>query len=172
MENNITPETKPTSRALTPRKSFWLRFVAWIMFAVVAPCGFIVWRFGLFAPAAEPKIIVGGWGVLVILMVSIFSLVLVSYIKQGLKGTYYEQLVSGFTKLVLPLLITYALLYIVRNSVDLFLNVLGVIIACEIVAVPINPMPEWLKKHRTEETENMIDVVLDRMAASRRGKRK
>lgn len=148
-----------------PHVVFWTRFVLWASCACVLPFLFIAYRFRLFQNIS--KMNVGGWGLIAILIVAIFALVLVKYVLNAFSSKYsfIAQCLSAFCKVVIPLVCLYAMLYSIRDNIDAFLQALGCTILCEIVAIPINPMPKWVyemqKNVKDSEKKDTIDYLLN-----------
>ena len=148
-----------------PKTVFWARFVAWFMFSCALPFSFIVWRFKLFQKIS--KIQVGGWGVVAILIVAVFVFTVIRYVKMVLSAKYSltAQILGGFCKIVLPLLAALIMLYCIKEEVDAAIQVLGCVTICELVAIPLNPLPKWAyeaqKDVREEERKETVDYILD-----------
>lgn len=147
-----------------PKTTFWSRFVSWTLFACVLPFSFIVWRFKLFGKISAIQI--GGWGIIAIIIVAAFIFTIIRYIKLAFKGTYslIGQILSGVCKVLLPLIVFMIMLHGLRNSVDLMVQALGCIIACEAIAIPLNPLPKWAyemqKEVRDGERKDTVDYLL------------
>ena len=173
MEDKLTKtaEEQETSTGLFawlenhPKTTFWSRFVLWTVFACVLPFTFIAWRFKIFNKISQIQI--GGWGIIAIAIVAFFALTIIRYIKLALSGKYslIGQILSGFCKVIIPLLAALAILKSIKDSVDLMIQVLGCVTLCEMVAIPLNPLPKWAyemqKDVRAEERKETFDYLLD-----------
>ena len=154
-------EVKQRPRLLiSPRQTFWLRFAIWVSFALILPLAFMVWRFNLFTKINAVSI--GGWGIVAFAFVAGFVGVLYKYLKRGLPYSLFTQVLNGVVKILMPLAIAYYVLFLMKNSINETLQLLSVLFACNLVAIPVNPMPRWVYENRKEETETLIDVLLDR----------
>ena len=148
-----------------PKTVFWFRFVLWTLFACVLPFLFIAWRFELFGKVGQFQL--SGWGIIGIVIVFIFAITVIKYIKLALSAKYslIGQILSGFCKIILPLLMALAILKSIKDSVDTMMTVLGVVIVCEAAAIPLNPLPKWAyemqKDVRVEERKETMDYLLD-----------
>ena len=118
-----------------PKTVFWSRFALWLTFAGILPFVFIVWRFKLFH--AITKMQFGGWGIIAVLIAAIVILVVLKYIRLALKAKYslIGQCLSGFCKVILPLLLCFAVFKATEDNIHLMLQVLGCITVCEAVAI-------------------------------------
>ena len=148
-----------------PKTVFWSRFVLWTIFACGLPFAFIVWRFQLFHTIS--KIQIGGWGVIAIVILACFVITVIKYIKIALSNHYsfVGQCLTGFCKVIVPLLAFFAILYYLKSQIDLMLQVIGCVIICELVAIPMNPLPKWAyecqKDVRVGERKEAFDYLLD-----------
>lgn len=163
-------ETKKT-KELTPKQIFWIRFVFWAVFACILPAAFIVYRFDLFS---GNKASIGGWGIFAILIVAVFIISLLNYIRKGLPYSMTSQCIKGFCKVILPLLAVLLIVWCIRNNLDAFIQSIGCVIVCETIAVPINPMPKWIHDNMSEEEqkkfENITDIVFDKWFEKKKDK--
>lgn len=147
-----------------PRTTFWSRFISWTMFACVLPFSFIVWRFKLFGKISAIQI--GGWGIIAIIIVAVFVFSVIRYIKLAFKGRYslMGQILSGICKIILPLVVFMVILYGLKNNIDIMLQALGCVTACETIAIPLNPLPKWVydmqKDLRDSERKDTVDYFL------------
>lgn len=156
-------ETKKKSLAETieehPRTVFWIRFFAWCLFAAVLPFLFIAWRYGIFSKASAIKL--SGWGFIAIIIVIVFIITLISYLYKGMKPGLAKQCVTGFVKIILPLTILLLLVVSIEDSIKLFKQALCCVILCEIIGIPLNPLPDWLEKRKKEQHDEKIETVSD-----------
>ena len=148
-----------------PKAVFWTRFVAWTCFACVFPFMFIIWRFELYKTIS--KIQIGGWGLIGIVIVAVFVLTVIKYVRLALSAKYslLGQILGGFCKVILPLLVALCILYSVRDNVNAMIQALGCVVLCEAIAIPLNPLPKWAyeqqKDVRDEEKKEAMDYLLD-----------
>lgn len=168
MEETVKEESKKTLLVWIdehPKTTFWTRFVLWTFFACVLPFVFLVWRFKLFHKISSIQI--GGWGIIAIIIVAVFVFTVIRYIKMAFSTKYslVAQILNGFCKVIIPLLVALVVFYSIRENVDLMIQVLGCVILCEAVAIPINPLPKWAyesqKNVREEERKDTVDYLLD-----------
>ena len=148
-----------------PRSTFWIRLVLWTLCACVLPFLFIAWRFELFKKVS--KLQLGGWGVVAILLVAIFVLAVLKYVRLALGAKYSltGQILKGVCKIIVPLLVLIGILICVRDSVWTTIKVLGVVTFLEFVAIPLNPLPKWVydmqKDVKDEEKKETVDYFID-----------
>ncbi len=142
----------------TERKIFWARFIGWVTFAAILPVLFIIFRFEVFG---GHHVAIGFWGYVVIAIILAFIISVLRYVCKAMPYSMAAQCISGLGRVILPLVIIFVIVWAIRDSLDTFLQALGVVIACEAVAIPINPMPKWIKEHLTEEQQKRISSLSD-----------
>lgn len=148
-----------------PKSVFWTRLVLWATFAGILPFVFVVWRFELFK--SINKIQFGGWGVVAIIILAFFIFAIIRYVRLALKGRYsfVGQCLSGICKVIIPLFAFLLILNSVKNNVELLIQVMGCVVICEMIAIPINPLPKWAyemqKDVRETERKDAMDYFLD-----------
>ena len=148
-----------------PKTTFWSKFVLWALLSCVIPFILIAYRFDLFKTVS--KLSVSGWGILAVILVAVFAFTVIRYIKLAFANQYslFGQVLSGVCKIILPLVATYLILDNIKENLQSFLNVLGIVILCEFVAIPLNPLPKWAyemqKDLRAEERKETFDYLLD-----------
>ena len=148
-----------------PKSTFWTRLVLWTVLSWVLPCAFIVWRFQLWRKVGQIQI--GGWGIVAIILTAVFIFTIIRYVKMAFSNRYtlIGQLLSGFCKIVVPLLAMTLILYSVKDSINLMIQVMGCVTICEAVAIPFNPLPKWAyekqKDVRIGERKETFDYLLD-----------
>lgn len=148
-----------TSKGLSERSKFWLRFALWATFACILPVGFIVWRYDLFTEVSSIQF--GAWGVIAVIIVAAFAYTVFKYVKQGMaKWSMTKQVIMGIAKVMVPLLLLYFALDAIRDSIDLFMQALAIAIVSEAVAIPLNPMPKWAYEQSKGATEDALELVL------------
>lgn len=148
-----------------PHGVFWARLCLWIMCAGVLPFSFIVWRFKLFQTISSIQ--VGGWGIVAFVILAFVVITILKYVALALKGRYsfVGQCLKGFCKVIVPLACMLLILNSVKSNIDLMIQVLGCVILCEAMAIPLNPLPKWAyeaqKNVREEERKDTVDYLLD-----------
>lgn len=157
MEETEVKKTSESKVEPDSKKVFWTRFGLWVLFSVIAPCGFIIWRYDLFKVTS--KVQLGGWGFIAVIIASVFAFSLWRYIKRamGKSYSYVWQIISGIVKICLPLMLLMLAVQSIQNSVEYFTQFMGVTIICELIAIPLNPMPKWVYIKTGEATYDAID---------------
>jgi len=148
-------------KEMTEKQKFIVRLVFWVIFALIVPVGFIIFRYDLFTRISTVQF--GGWGMLAVIIIFIFLIVVGKYIKKGSKKYSMPiQILNGVIKVILPLVAIYLILVNIKDSIDLFLQSLAVCIVSEAIAIPINPMPKWVSDQNEGQMNDTIDYFFKR----------
>ena len=139
---------------------FWTRFILWVVFSLVIPILFVNYRYGLFSKISG--IALSGWGTLVGIIVFVFCCVFLRYILHSKTYAFYKQIIKGCLYLVAPCCFVLWVLYCSRNTIDQLIQVLACCTLSWAVAICVNPMPRWVYMQSRGETENLIDLVLEK----------
>ena len=147
-----------------PKTVFITRAIAWAAFAGVLPFVFIAYRYGIFRD--NSAIALSGWGFIGVIIAGVVVLTIFNYLRKGLNEGIVKQCIMGFVTVIVPLLGLLMIVKGIASNIELFEKALGVTIACELVAIPINPFPEWLEKRRQEknlkEQESIFGALWDK----------
>ena len=153
-----TPEQTEKEKEL---KIFWVRAILWSLFSCVVPVFFIGWRYDLFKKVGSLQL--SGWGLIAIVIVFVFLYVVVKYIRAGfVEWSMTKQIINGVVKVVLPLGVVLAVAIAIRNNLDVFIQALSCTLMSEVIAIPINPFPEWVWKRSQGRFESAVDFVAAR----------
>lgn len=123
------------------KKEFWIRFSLFAVFACILPFIFIAWRYSIFKKVSS--ISLNGWGLIAILIVILFVRYVAKVVEKQKKWSMSKQIFLGVLKVLVPLVCLYAGLTAMKSNIDLFLQSLLVVIICETIAIPVNPLPKW-----------------------------
>jgi len=139
---------------------FWLLFIAFTLTALIIPLAFIIWRFELFQKVTKTTF--GVWGVLCLIIVFAFGIVVSKYLTKGAPYSYGTQIINGVIKVVIPCFIVWFIAYKLKDEMELFIQVMGVVTVSETIAVIVNPLPNWIRENKKNEAEDIFDVVLNK----------
>ena len=143
------------------KEVFWVRAIIWALFACVIPVAFIGWRYDLFKKASSLQL--SGWGLIGVVIVFVFLYVVVKYVRAGFpEWSMTKQIVNGIVKVVLPLGALLAICIGLRNNIDTFIQALSCVLISEVIAIPVNPFPEWVWKKSKGRFEGLMDFMADR----------
>lgn len=142
------------------KKAFIIRFIIFLVFALIGPAVYLIVRFNLFETTS--KLQIGLWGVILFgILIAVIS-VLIKFYLDGMKSKYslIKQIVSGICKLILPLTLVLILLVWMKDNINLVIESLCVIIPCEFIAIIVNPLPKWAFDNNIEGLGEFVDGVL------------
>lgn len=158
-------ENKEKKPFLSTKTCFWLRFVGWILLALIIPCGVIIWKFNLFQVSTKQSITFGGWGIICVIILFFVVRAMINYVRKGLPYSMATQLLNGFVKVLLPIIVImivgYILLTTFSEGLTNFLIVMGIILGCEAIAIPLNPFPKLIHDKKLDETKGLFSNMLD-----------
>lgn len=139
---------------------FWIRFSIWVLLALVAPLVYIAVAYGMFTTSKGGDTCLTGWGTVAIMFTCIMLMVIVSQAKKGMRyGSMARQCIDGYTVLI-PIFCLIVLLEAIKGNIESFERFLIVMIICEAIAIPVNPMRKWAEQNHIERAEGFITRTL------------
>lgn len=141
---------------------FWSRFCIYVLFGFVAPIVFLAIRFELFKTIS--KVSIGGWELIIFLLVFIFLITLIKYVKKGLPYSILTQVLNGITKVIIPLVVVLLIVNAFKSSTDkleALSQFMVFLIACEVVAIVANPFPKWIHDNHLEQQEHQFRKIFE-----------
>ena len=129
------------------------------------PCAYITIRFNLFTS----KNAISLWGIIIVCLIFLTISVLIKYYLAGMKTkwSYLKQLLEGFCKIILPIIVILIITIFLKmklqwlcNNMNLFIEVLIVILASEIIAVVINPLSKWAFDNNVQGLIEITDKII------------
>ena len=163
MNENVKQVDKET-------KIFIARFILFVLTGVVLPFVFIAWRYDIFRVGnVSPKVSLTGWGFIALIIVFCFVKYCVSVLKQTIPYSLTYQIISGFTKVILPLLLVYCAVLGIKNSIEMFQQALLITIICESVAIIVNPLPKYMHDKGIEHASGIMDLFIEKVKKAKGG---
>lgn len=144
------------------KTEFWIRFSVWCILAIVVPVVYLAVAYGLFKPSTQSKsgYSISGWGILAIAFSVIMLMVIISQARKGMRyASMARQCIDGMMVL-LPIVGLALLIEATKDNIEAFERFLIVMICCEAVAVPINPMRKWGEQNHIEVTEGFVTSAI------------
>lgn len=141
------------------KKEFWYRFSIYILFGLLIPAGFLIWRFKLFEKVS--KVSIGGWGIVAVIFVAVFFISMLKAIRKGMPFSITTQIIEGLCKLIIPLIIACTCIYFMQDLMKEMYQFLLVLIVCETIAIVVNPIPQWAHENKIEEQENRLKGIIN-----------
>lgn len=151
---------------LNTKTAFWIRFSIMVAVGIITPILYLIIRYNLFQK--QLKVTIGLWGLVAVCFIALAIVVLVKTYVSGLKTkfSYFKQLIDGFCKLLLPIVIFVFAVYILRSYANQLLEFCWVLIPCEIVAIAVNPLPKWAFDNNVDGLGEIADKVFTRNGGS------
>lgn len=152
--NEMPKDQAPRTSKVKSLVIFWTRMLGWLVFSLM-PVGVFAYKFGLFKPNAvetdelgnvitAPSVALNGWGIVACVIVGVTAIhILKEVIAAYPNYSFIKQCIIGFTKVVLPLLICFGVCVFLQDCIKHVTFCLGTVIACQCVAIPLNPLPKW-----------------------------
>lgn len=159
----------PKAKALV---IFWVRMVSWIATSCVIPIVTFSVKFGLFNKTTVKTDSLGnvietqstslnGWGIVACAVIGFtVSTILKEVIAAYPQYSLAKQWLTGFRKIVLPLLIGFFVCLFINNVVQHIMFCLGTLAVCQFIAIPLNPLPKWrYEKSGVEEYSTALSCL-------------
>ena len=144
------------------KPAFWIRFAVMLVVGLLTPVLYLIIRYNLFQK--ELKITIGLWGLVAICFVALAIVVLIKTYVSGLKTkfSFWKQLIDGFCKLLLPIILFVVSLYILQSYTKQLLEFCWVLLPCELVAIIVNPLPKWVFDNNIDGMGEIADKIFSR----------
>ena len=148
---------------------FWLRMFGYIAAGVGAPIATFAIKFGLFntygyetvtdelGNVVGARVALNGWGIVSVFIASLFAINLMKEVIDSYKGySFAKQCLVGIYKKIIPLAIAIGAFYFLKGVIDQIIFCLTTLGICQIVAIPMDPLPKWSADHGKESYEDLI----------------
>lgn len=142
-----------------PKVIFAVRLALYIVIGLFAPVAFLAWKFELFKPNTS-NLKISGWGLVVIIFISVFLLYLFNQLRKGMKPGIAKQCVDGIYKITLPLLLVTFIIHWTGNYIEQLVQFFIVVTICETIAIPINPLPKWAAENNIDTKGSIAKQIL------------
>lgn len=140
------------------KKEFWIRFPIYLLFYLILPAGYLLFRFNLFKKITTYSI--GGWGLIFIFFGTISLIRLIRAVRKGLPFSYMSVVLTGLCKSIIPLAGITVGLYLMRNAMPQMIEFMVVLTSCQFLALLINPIPRWAYENHLGEEGYKLKTVL------------
>ena len=144
------------------RCGFWIRFATMSAVGILTPILYLLIRYNLFQ--RELKITLGLMGVVALAFICLAFIVLIRYYVSGMKTKYswFKQLLDGFSKLIIPIIVFVAVMYVGKHYTAQLIEFCWVLIPCELVAIAVNPLPKWAFDNNVEGLSEITEKIFSR----------
>lgn len=162
MEQEIQTNETEVKEKDNSKKIFIARVIGFCLFGCILPFIFIAWRYDIFRVHNEisPRVSLTGWGFVAVLIVFFFIRYCMGVLKRAIPFSLTYQIINGFIKVLMPLILFYIVITAIANSIDLFKQALLITIICEAVAIVINPFPKFMHDKGIEHAEGIMDLFI------------
>lgn len=150
MNNEVMTQEEKKTRI----KVFIARLTGYVMFGLVFPFSFLVWRFGLFQQTS--KLNIGGWGIVAIIFAAVFFAKLLKQAGDCVESVLVKQIFQAIGRVFIPLLAVTLCLYAVGDFWKELINFFIILTICEPVAYVLNPFPEYIKEKDEKKEDSKI----------------
>lgn len=153
---------------------FWTRMLGWIVTSCVIPIVTFSVKFGLFNKTTVRTDSLGnvietqstslnGWGIVACAVIGFtVSTILKEVITAYPQYSLAKQWLTGFRKIVLPLLIGFFVCLFINNVIQHIMFCLGTLAVCQFIAIPLNPLPKWrYEKSGTEDYASALSYLTE-----------
>lgn len=169
---------KLTDKTITKAKTltiFWSRLAGYLAFSTIIPVATFAVKFGLFKEDATrvdelgnvidaASISLNGWGIISCIIVAITASGIVKEIIAAYP-TYSlaKQCFTGVLKNIIPLITAYLICYFLNGVIGHIMYCLSIMIICQSVAIPLNPLPKWRYEKAGIEDYNTLVSSLTKL---------
>ena len=129
-----------------PKTWFAIRLVLFVLIGIVGPLAIIYSQYQMFSPRVPDSIKIHGWGIVALLIFAGGMYYVIISLSKAFSNYFIRQIMSGFSKIVLPILLAYLIVNTIAANVDKVKVILIGSLLCEIIAVPLNPIPPLIYK--------------------------
>ena len=149
---------------------FWSRMLGWVATGCVAPIGVFAAKFGLFKAShyvehydemgnlVRTSIALNGWGIVSCFLIGWTLIQILNEVLHSFNEGYSftKQIITGIKNRIIPLAVAFFICIWLNGVIGEIMFCLGTIIVSQIIAIPLNPMPEW--RARKKQAEDYSDV--------------
>ena len=98
------------------------------------------------------------------IILAVVTSVIIYYCVALIKTKYFwwKQIVVGFAKVILPLIICYVGVTWLANNIKLLQEFLIITICCESIAIVVNPFPKWCFENNVDGLVEISDKIFHR----------
>ena len=129
-----------------PKTWFAIRLVLFVLIGIVGPLVIIYSQYQMFSPRVPDSIKIHGWGIVALLILASGMYYVISSLAKAFSNYFIRQIMAGLGKIIIPMVLAYLIVNTIAANVDKIKIILLGSLICEIIAVPLNPIPPLLYK--------------------------
>ena len=142
---------------------FWARLSTWTILSVIIPAAVIFTQYDLLTERNSTTKLTG-WGLIALIGIGSGVFYIVKSLADAEHNPWVDGMIKGFTRVVLPLLAIYLLTGIIAFNLQKIRVILIVTMLAELIALPINPMPEYVaEKKKQRKMQETIGISSDEL---------
>jgi hypothetical protein len=129
-----------------PKTWFTIRLILFVLIGIVGPLAIIYSQYQMFSPRVPDSIKIHGWGIVALLVLAFGTYYVIGSLAKAFSNYFIRQIMAGLSKIIVPILLAYLLVNAVAANVDKIKIILLGSLLCEIIALPLNPIPPLIYK--------------------------
>ena len=162
---------------------FWLRMIGYVLAGVGAPVTTFAIKFGLFdtygyetvtdelGNVVGTQVALNGWGIISVVLTGLFFINVMKEIVDGYSGySMAKQVLIGIYKKILPLGVAIGVCFYLKGVLEQIIFCLATIGISQIVAIPLDPLPQWSAEHGEESYSGLIERGIELFKRRKGGK--
>lgn len=160
-ENQETQQIEEKKK--NPKVVFIVRLIVTFLVGIATPIIYVLARFKPFS--MKETVSVGFAGVVAIAILGIAVCFLIKFYLEGVKTKYslLKQILQGIYRVVIPTAGALAICYVFKTYISQLIEILLVLLPCEIVAIVVNPLPKWAFDNNVEGMGEIADKIFGKV---------
>jgi hypothetical protein len=136
-----------------PKILFTIRLFVWSVLTIGVPVFVILQQYAFFKEYQSFTLKVSGWGIIILLLFASFLIYILKTVADAINNPILKQTINGLVKITLPLAVIFLLTGIIVSNIDKIRIILLISLVSTTVALPINPLPEYLYNQKKKRGE-------------------
>jgi hypothetical protein len=136
-----------------PKIFFILRFLLWSILTIGVPTFIVLEQYAFFKQYQAFTLRISGWGIIILVIGAVFTFYILKTLADAINNPILKQTLNGVIKITLPLLVVFLLTGIIVNNIDKIRIILLLSLVSTGIAIPINPLPEYLYNQKIKRGE-------------------
>lgn len=138
---------------------FYIQLALFLIFFIILPLTYTIIKYKPFQMVQKTKI--GIAELIVCIMVFVLVSLFIKFYLDGMKTkwSWFKQILLGILKVILPMLILYLIVFILKDHTDVLLDVLTITIPSELIAIIVNPLPKWAFDNNVDGLGIIVDKI-------------
>lgn len=142
---------------MSDRTKFWVKLIAFMLFTCIVPFLAINYYYDLFN--VEGRFMMGGWSMILIVLVSIPIFYALSRIVKALEQGLVKQIIVGVMYVIVPLVIVLFMTSVIAENVMKIQRILYIVIPSVAIGIVVNPLPVWVAEREQSQIERAMQIA-------------